>query len=60
MSLTRKASSAARKPIKSPRQDLAATLAERDAELAEARNDQTRSRASAAPWPTPTHIVASA
>ena len=38
MSLTRKASSAAKKPIKSPRQDLAAALAERDAELAEARS----------------------
>ena len=40
MSLTRKASSAAKKPIKSPRQDLAAALAERDAELAEARSRQ--------------------
>ena len=42
MSLTRKASSAAKKPIKSPRQDLAAALAERDAELAEARSQNAR------------------
>jgi two-component system, NtrC family, sensor kinase len=41
MSLTRKASSAAKMPIKPPRQDLAAALAERDAELAEARGRQT-------------------
>jgi hypothetical protein len=34
MSLTRKASSAAKKAIKPPRQDLAAALAEREAELA--------------------------
>ncbi len=40
MSLTRKASSAAKKPTKPPRQDLAAALAEREAELAEARNQQ--------------------
>ena len=42
MSLTRKASSATKKPIKSPRQDLAAALAERDAELAEARSQNAR------------------
>ena len=42
MSLTRKASSAAKKPIKSPRQHLAAALAERDAELAEARSQNAR------------------
>ena len=40
MSLTRKASSAAKKAIKPPRQDLAAALAEREAELAEARRQQ--------------------
>jgi hypothetical protein len=40
MSLTRKASSAAKKRPKRPRQDLAAALAERDAELAEARRQQ--------------------
>jgi GAF domain-containing protein len=40
MSLTRKASSAAKKPTKPPRQDLAAALAEREAELAEARRQQ--------------------
>ena len=40
MSLTRKASSAAKKPAKPPRQDLAAALAEREAELAEARSQQ--------------------
>ncbi len=41
MSLTRKASSAARKPTKRPPQDPAAALAEREAELAEARRQQT-------------------
>ena len=40
MSLTRKASSAAKKPTKPPRQDLAAALAEREAELEEARRQQ--------------------
>ena len=40
MSLTRKASSAAKKAMKPPRQDLAAALAEREAELAEARRQQ--------------------
>ena len=35
MSLTRKASTAAKKPKKPPRQNLAAALAEREAELAE-------------------------
>ncbi len=40
MSLTRKASSAAKKATKPPRQDLAAALAEREAELAEARRQQ--------------------
>ena len=40
MSLTRKASSAAKKAIKPPRQDSAAALAEREAELAEARRQQ--------------------
>ena len=40
MSLTRKASSAAKKAIKPPRQDLAAALAERETELAEARRQQ--------------------
>src|SRR5271166_2093956 len=40
MSLTRKASSAAKKTIKPPPQDLAAALAEREAELAEARRQQ--------------------
>ena len=40
MSLTRKASSAAIKPTKPPRQDLAAALAEREAELVEARRQQ--------------------
>ena len=40
MSLTRKASSAAKKAIKPPRQNLAAALAEREAELAEARRQQ--------------------
>ena len=40
MSLTRKASSAAKKPAKPPVQDLAAALAEREAELAEARSQQ--------------------
>ena len=40
MSLTRKASSAAKKPIKPPRRDLAKALAEREAELAEARRQQ--------------------
>ena len=39
MSLTRKASSAPKKPAK-PEQDLAAALAEREAELAEARSQQ--------------------
>ncbi len=42
MSVTRKASSAAKKPTKSPREDLAAALAERDAELAEARRQNAR------------------
>jgi two-component system, NtrC family, sensor kinase len=37
MSLTRKASSAAKKPMKRPGRNLAAALAEREAELAEAR-----------------------
>src|SRR5271168_3745454 len=41
MSLTRKASSAANKPTKPPRRDLAEALAEREAELAEARRRQT-------------------
>ena len=41
MSLTRKASSAAKKATKPPRQDLAAALAQREAELAEARRQQT-------------------
>src|SRR5271163_3537064 len=40
MSLTRKASSAPKKPAKPPAQDLAAALAEREAELAEARRQQ--------------------
>ena len=40
MSLTRKASSAAKKPTKPPRDDLAAVLAAREAELAEARSRQ--------------------
>ena len=40
MSLTRKASSTAKKAIKPPRQDLAAALAERETELAEARRQQ--------------------
>ena len=40
MSLTRKASSAPKKPAKPPVQDLAAALAEREAELAEARSQQ--------------------
>ena len=40
MSLTRKASSAAKKPTQAPRQDLAVALAEREAELAEARRQQ--------------------
>jgi hypothetical protein len=40
MSLTRKASSAAKKQAKPPRQDLAAALAEREAELAQARRQQ--------------------
>jgi GAF domain-containing protein len=40
MSLTRKASSAAKKAIKPPRQDLAAALVERETELAEARRQQ--------------------
>ena len=40
MSLTRKASSTAKKAIKPPRQDPAAALAEREAELAEARQQQ--------------------
>jgi GAF domain-containing protein len=39
MSLTRKASSTRKKPMKPPRQDLAAALAEREAELAEARRE---------------------
>jgi two-component system, NtrC family, sensor kinase len=41
MSLTRKAATAAKKPGKPRRQDLAAALAEREAELAEARRQQT-------------------
>jgi two-component system, NtrC family, sensor kinase len=40
MSLTRKAPTAAKKPGKPMRQDLAAALAEREAELAEARRQQ--------------------
>jgi two-component system, NtrC family, sensor kinase len=40
MSLTRKASSAAKKPMKRPGRNLAAALAEREAELAEARRQQ--------------------
>ena len=68
MSLTRKASSAAKKPIKSPRQDLAAALAERDAELAEARSRQAAtaeilrviSQSPADPQPVFESIVAAA
>ena len=41
MSLTRKASSLAKKPTKPPRQDLAKALAEREAELAQARRERT-------------------
>ena len=41
MSLTRKASSAAKKATKPPRDKLAAALAEREAELAEARRQRT-------------------
>ena len=40
MSLTRKAATAAKKPGRPVRQDLAAALAEREAELAEARRQQ--------------------
>src|SRR5271167_4058336 len=40
MSLTRKAPTAAKKPCRPMRQDLAAALAEREAELAEARRQQ--------------------
>jgi hypothetical protein len=40
MALTRKAPTAAKKPGKPMRQDLAAALAEREAELAEARRQQ--------------------
>ena len=40
MSLTRKASLAAKKAMRPPRQDLAAALAERETELAEARRQQ--------------------
>src|SRR5271156_995864 len=41
MSLTRKASSTAKRTTKPPRRNLAAALAEREAELAEARRQQT-------------------
>ena len=42
MSLTRKASTAAKKQSKPRRQDLAQALAEREAELAEARRQDVR------------------
>ncbi|HEY1452807.1 MAG TPA: GAF domain-containing protein, partial [Roseiarcus sp.] len=41
MSLTRKASSQAKKPTKPPRDDLAAALVERESELAQARRERT-------------------